>query len=228
MDLSYRAFPLRAYGDYVTGDQSMELSEMISLLGVVKSINQDQKRKVDLLKEEFKPRLKGYLSIKDFIALGIIMLILLIISVSNLFIDVRIHKKQINELEKSISGLSSDIFGKPQLKKAETEQLVADIRTRIANIEKSIDRKYSAVELLKEISTYLPRDLVIEYTDIIIEEDRIKFAGKARTFSDIDRMQESLSLSEYFSEVQVSNTGTTGSTGGFAVTFVFDIKVRTE
>jgi hypothetical protein len=228
MDLSYRAFPIRAYGSYITEDNSLELSEMISIFGALKSINLVQSTKVDLLKEEFKPRLKGYLSMKDFIALGIIMLILLSISVSNLFIDVRIHKKKIKELEKSISGLSSSIFGKPQLKKEESEQLLADIRTKIVDIEKSIDRKYSGVELLREISTYLPGDIVVEYTDIVIEKDRVKFAGKARTFSDIDRMQEALSFSEYISEVKVSNTGTTGSTGGFAVTFVFDIKVRTE
>ena len=114
------------------------------------------------------------------------------------------------------------------MKREDSEQLLADIRTRIVNMEKSIDKKYSGVELLREISTYLPGDIVVEYTDIVIEKDRVKFAGKVRTFSDIDRMQEALLLSEYISEVKVSNTGTTGSTGGFAVTFVFDIKVRTE
>jgi hypothetical protein len=68
----------------------------------------------------------------------------------------------------------------------------------------------------------------VEYTDIIVERDHIKFYGKTKTFSDIDKIKESLSLSEYFSKIEVSNTATTGSTEGFSVTFVFDIDVIEE
>jgi hypothetical protein len=68
----------------------------------------------------------------------------------------------------------------------------------------------------------------MEYSDLIIERDRIKFSGRARTFSDIDRIRQELLLSEYFTDVRVSNTGTTGSTEGFTVTFVFDIDVVEE
>ena len=228
MNLSYRAFPVRGYSDFISDDLAIELSEIFSLFGALKGLNQTSFQRVNLLKEEFKPRLRGYVSLKDFVALGAILLVLVVISVSNLFMDIRIKKKQVNELKKSISELSTRIFDKPQLREREAEQLLSDIKKRVGSIEGSINRRYSGVELLREISSYLPGDIVIEYTDLIFERERIKFAGKAQTFSDIDRIKESLLLSEYFSEVRVSNTGTTGSTGGFAVTFMFDIKVNME
>ncbi len=223
LKLSWRMLPV---GESEGGAAKGVSSEMVSLLGTLNSINQPASKRVNFLKEEFKPRLKGYVRIKDFAFAGALLLVLLLISLSNLFIDVRFKKNQVIELQKGIDELSTKVFGVPQLKGNEVQGFLEDLQKKIGLIERSIGRRYSGIALLRELSTYLPEDVVIEYTDIIIEPDHIKFAGKARTFSDIDRIKESLSVSEYISEVEVTNTGTTGSSEGFAVTFIFDISIK--
>jgi len=226
LDLSYRSFPVHQYGDSLETDQRIDYSELISIFGTLNSINQPPHKRVNLLKEEFKPRLKGYIRLKDFVAVGALLLVLLLISLSNLFIEIHFQKSQIEELKGGMDELSMKVFEKPQLKGKEAEQYLKEIQQKIDFIENTIDRRFSGTELLREISTFLPDDVVIEYTDIIIERNHIKFSGKARTFSDIDRIKESLAISEYVSEVKVSNTGTTGSSEGFAVTFLFDITIK--
>jgi Tfp pilus assembly protein PilN len=181
---------------------------------------------VNLLKEEFKARPSGYIRIKDFMALGALLLLLLAVSISNLFMELGSAKKENRELKQAISALSARAFQKPNMQLKDALAELENTRIAIRRVETSIDRKSSAVELLRELSSFLPSDAALEFTDIIIERERIKFAGKARTFADIDRIKEALAASEYFSEVTVSNTGTTGSTEGFAVSFLFDIKVR--
>jgi hypothetical protein len=228
LDLSYRTLPVRQYEESLNIIHDTDPSEMVALLGTLKMINQTQNKRVNLLKEEFKPRLKRDIRLKDFISVGALLLVLLLISLSNLFIDMGFNKSQAKELQRGMDELSMKVFEQAQLDGKGAEQYLMEIQNKIKLVETSVDRRYSCIELLREISTFLPDDVVIEYTDLIIERDHVKFAGMARTFSDIDRIKESLTFSEYFTEVKVSNTGTTGSSEGFAVTFVFDIDVNEE
>jgi hypothetical protein len=228
LQLSYRQFPLQNFRDSFGNNHAVQYSDVVTLLGTLEGINKPPQKRVNLLKEEFKPRLKGYIRLKDFVTVGIILLALLIVSVSNLLIDMGFKKKQVRELREAVGTLSAKVFEKPQMRTGEAKKSLEDIQKKIGIIEKSIDRRYSSVELLRELSTFLPEDIVLEYTDLIIEADHIKFAGRTRTFSDIDRIKETLLLSEYISEVKVTNTGTTGSTEGFGVTFLFDIDIVQE
>jgi hypothetical protein len=200
--------------------------DLIAIMGGLLVQGQTPSRKVNLLKEEFKARPSGYVRIKDFMTLGALLLLLLAVSLSNLFMELGSAKKENGELKRAISALSVKAFQKPNVQPKEALAELENMRKTIRRIEENIDRKLSGVELLRELSSFLPNDVTLEFTDIVIERERIKFAGKAKTFADIDRIKEALATSEYFSEVTVSNTGTTGSTEGFAVSFLFDIKVR--
>jgi hypothetical protein len=216
LSLSWRALPSTDLRD----------PEMISLLGTLNSLNQPSPRRVNLLKEEFKPRLKGYVRLKDFLIAGILLLTLLVISLTNLFIDIHFEKRRLLQLRNGINELSQEVFGRSQMQARDSDRLLEELENKIHLIERSIDRRYSSLALLNEVSTYLPNDVVIEFTDLIMEGRRVKFSGKAKTFSDIDRIKESLLASEFVSEVEVENTGTTGSSEGFAVNFIFDISFK--
>jgi len=226
LKISTRLFPVRNFSESVEKSAPYDHSELVALFGGLSVLNQPQHRRVNLLKEEFKPRLRGQVRLKDFVALSILLIVLLAVSLSNLFIDIRFKKTRVRELENSVEELSSSAFGNAQISETDAEKNLEEIGRRLDVIERSIDRRFSSVQLLKEVSMYLPEDVTIEYTDLIIERDRVRFSGKARTFADIDRMKESLSVSDYISEVKVANTGTTGSAEGFAVTFQFDIKIK--
>ncbi len=226
LEISTRKFPVRAFSDSAEKSTNYDLSELIGLFGGLSGLNQPQHRRVNLLKEEFKPRLRGQVRLKDFVAISVLLIVLLAVSLSNLFIDMRFKKTRVRELQNSVEELSKTAFGTSQMSERDAERNLEEIGRKLDVVKKSIDRRYSSVQLLKEVSMYLPEDVVIEYTDLIIERDRIRFSGKARTFADIDRMKESLAVSEYISEAKVSNTGTTGSTEGFAVTFQFDITIE--
>jgi len=204
----------------------LQASDMVSLLGTLNSINQASTKRVNFLKDEYKPRLKGYLRLKDFVIAGSLLLALLLISISNLFLEVRFERSRLAGLRRGIDQLSQKVFGNPRMKASDAVQVLEALEGRIRIIERSIDRRYSSIALLREIATYLPEDVMIEFTDLIIEPGQVKFAGKAKTFSDIDRIKESLAVSEYVAGIEVANTGTTGSSEGFAVTFVFDIMIK--
>jgi Tfp pilus assembly protein PilN len=226
LEISTRMFPVRTFSDSVEKSARYDHSEMIALFGGLNVLNQPQHRRVNLMKEDFKPRLRGQVRLKDFVTLSILLIVLLGVSLSNLFIDMRFKKTRVRELENSVEELSSTAFGNSQISEIDAEKNLEEIGYRLDVVEESIDRRFSSVQLLKEVSMYLPEDVMIEYTDLIIERGRIRFSGKARTFADIDRMKESLSVSDYISDVKVANTGTTGSAEGFAVTFQFDIKIK--
>lgn len=243
LDLTARNFPSRELGGASVRGVSAGVSsygrtagpaagsnlgptDMIALIGALLLAGQPQSRKVNLLKEEFRARPRGYIRIKDFVTLAVLLLMLLAVSLSNLFIELGSMRRRNGELKKALSALSTKVFQRPDVQIKEAQSGLENMRKGIRQIEASIDRRSSGVEILRELSSYLPNDVVLDFTDIIIEKEHIKFTGKARTFADIDRIKEALSTSEYFSEVAVSNTGTTGSTEGFAVTFLFDIRVK--
>ena len=208
--------------------EDIDFSELIAFLGVLRNVNQTKVKKVNLLTEEFKPKLRGYVSIKEFTILGSVLILLLMISTVNLFFDIKFKKDRVLSLTKRMNDVSMEYFEKPLVNVEETKQLLSDVQGKIEKIHAATDREFSSTQLLKEFSASLPIDVDVEYTDIIVERDHIKFYGQTKTFSDIDRIKESLALSEYFSRIEVSNTGTTGSTEGFSVTFVFDIDIVEE
>ena len=208
--------------------EDIDFSDLIAFLGVLRNVNQTKVKKVNLLTEEFKPKLRGYVSIKEFTILGSVLILLLMISTVNLFFDIKFKKDRVLSLTKRMNDMSMEYFEKPLVNVEETKQLLSDVQGKIEKIHTATDREFSSTQLLKEFSASLPIDVDVEYTDIIVERDHIKFYGQTKTFSDIDRIKESLALSEYFSRIEVSNTGTTGSTEGFSVTFVFDIDIVEE
>jgi hypothetical protein len=227
MQISYQELPCYKYERAMHGKSDAHAVDVLPLFGMVQE--QDETRiRVNLLKDEFRPRMKGYVSVREFIFVGGLLLVLVILSTSGLLIDMRTRKRQMSGSRERVRALSSEVYGDPSVTLEESKDRVRVVEERLASLRTKTDARFSALQLLKEISLYLPEDVVMEYTDLIIERERIKFSGKARTFSDIDKIREELLLSEYFTDVAVSNTGTTGSTEGFTVTFVFDIEVVEE
>jgi len=227
LDVSFQEVPHHRFGRQLRSDEHNGPADALTLFGALQAANQPQGR-VNLLKDEFRPRMKGYVSVREFSIAGILLLALLVLSTAGLSLDIGSRKSQVRALRERVRLMNSEVYGKPDVTIDEAKGMVAEMEGRLSALKLSTDRRFSGMQLLKELSLYLPRDIVIEYSDIIIERNHIKFSGKARTFSDIDRIREELQLSEYFSGVVVSNTGTTGSTEGFTVTFVFDIDVVEE
>ncbi|MBN2324733.1 MAG: hypothetical protein JXQ30_13450 [Spirochaetes bacterium] len=226
--VSYRNISWNGH-DIMTQERAdASLEDTVAMGGLLSSLNQAGVRGTNLLKEEFRPKLKGYVSIKEFIILGVLLLVLLAFSTANIVSELRFNKSRAALLNRTLDEISVRYFKKSGVDSEETKRLLGDVQSRIRTIQGATDRRFSCTQLFKEFTSTLPLDVDIEYTDIIVERDHIKFYGKTKTFSDIDRIQESLSMSDYFTAVEVSNTGTTGSSEGFAVTFVFDIDVSEE
>jgi hypothetical protein len=225
--MSFQEVPHHRYERSLRGEGEVDPAGALPLYGMVHEVNQPSGR-VNFLKDEFKPRMKGYVSVREFSIVGGLLLVLLILATTGLMIDIRTRKSQIDALRERVRTLSSDVYGDPMVTLEEAKNMVGEMEGRLDLLNTQTDTRFSSLQLLKEVSLYIPGDVVMEYSDLIIERDHVKFSGKARTFSDIDRIRQELLLSEYFSDVEVSNTGTTGSTAGFTVTFVIDIDVVEE
>jgi hypothetical protein len=203
-------------------------ADALTLFGALQGANRQPTERINLLKGEFKPRMKSYVSVRDFSIVGILLLVLLFLATAGLVLDIQGGKRQTNLLSEHVRTLNTEVYGDPSMTMDQAKNLVGQIEDQLRAVEANTDHNFSSLRLLRELSLYIPGDVIIEYSDIIIEREFIKFSGKARTFSDIDRIRQELLLSEYFSDVRVANTGTTGSTEGFTVTFVFDIDVVEE
>jgi hypothetical protein len=226
--VSYRNISWNGLDTMVQDRTEASFEDTVAMGGLLRSLNQAGVRGVNLLRDEFRPKMKGYVSIKEFSILGVMLLVLLAFSTANIVTELRFNKSRAASLKRTFDEISVQYFGKVGVDAEGAKRLLGDVQKRIKTIQGSTDRRFSGTQLFKEFTSTLPLDVDIEYTDIIIERDHIKFYGKTKTFSDIDRIQESLSMSDYFTAVEVSNTGTTGSSEGFAVTFVFDIDVSEE
>jgi len=226
--VSYRNISWNGLDTRGQGRTEVSFEDTVAMGGLLRSLNQPRVRGINLLRDEFRPKMKGYVSIKEFTILGVLLLVLLAFSTANLVSDMRFNKNRAASLNRTLDEISVQYLGKAGMDTEGTKRLLNDVQKRIKTIQGATDRSFSCTQLFKEFTSTLPLDVDIEYTDIIIERDHIKFYGKTKTFADIDRIQESLSMSDYFAVVEVSNTGTTGSTEGFAVTFIFDIDVSEE
>jgi hypothetical protein len=228
MDVSYQELPHFRYEKNLRSDNGAGTADALTLYGLQQQLQLQPAERLNLLKDEFKPRMKGYVSLKDFSIVGVLLLVLLVLSTTGLTIDIQTKKNQVFSLRERLNNLSSEVYGDPSVTIQEAGALVEEIEEQINLLKASTDRRLSSMQLLKELSFYIPQDVEMEYSDIIIERDRVRLSGKARTFSDIDRIREGLMVSDYFYDVRVANTGTTGSTEGFTVTFTFDINVVEE
>ena len=160
----------------------------------------------------------------------IAVLIALILSfiVGRFFVEVSSLKQRVSELNSRIAMIGDEVFNGRIHKIPDAVKLRDNLKRKTEILIKSMDRKRSALEILKEFSTVLPVDVEIEYSDIIVDTTRILFSGKAKTFSDIDRIKAAISESDRFTNVRVVNSGTTGSTGGYTVTFQISIDIKEE
>jgi len=228
MDVQPRPLPIQQLEKELGKGKELERSEMVAVYGALRMVNAPFPSRVNLLKGEFKPHFRGYLRVRDFVVLFSLLTLLLAISITNLFLDTGTKKAQIDQLKMGIAEVSQRAFGKPTIELEEAADSVKELDKKISLVKSATDRNYSAIVLFEELTMALPSDVVMEYTDLVIEQDHIMLAGKTRTFSDIDRIKEGLKRSEYFSGVEVSNTGTTGSTEGFMVSFLFDIDFLRE
>jgi hypothetical protein len=226
--IAYRSLSWGGSEQIVIDQKSVDFQDTIAFFGLLKSLNQQKLKSVNLLGEEFKPKMRGYVSIKEFTILGILLLLLLSFSIGNLMFDLKFKRDQISSLNRTMDEINTKYFGTTGISGEETRNLLGEVQNRIERIQRATDRRFSSTQLFKEFTSSLPIDVNVEYTDIVVERNQIRFYGKTETFSDIDKIKESLAMSDYFSSVEVSNTGTTGSAEGFAVTFVFDIDVVEE
>jgi len=226
--LSYREPPKINMGPASSRLSAEDTGALVPLFGAVSCLNGPPQARVNLLREEFKPRMRGYVSVRDFIFAGILLFLLFAVSTAGLLLDMNFRKNQVLLLRERFESLNEKVFGRRVVPESEARQLLEDMRSKVGLAQERTDGRYSSLRLLEELSLFLPPDVVIEYTDIIIERDLIRFSGKARTFSDIDKIRKELGLSEYFSRVELANTGTTGSTEGFTVSFTFEIEITSE
>jgi len=226
LNITFNQVGVKNIGNYYPDIKSFDYSAL-PLLGAVRGISLPLLQ-VNLLKNEFKPRAKGYVSVREFTLAGVLLICLFVLGTASLVFDISFRKQQVAALRGRIEELGKNTFGSAVVDETDARKRVSKVRERITVLEESTDRHLSSLKLLKELSLYFPGDVVIEYTDIIIDREHIKLSGNVRSFSDIDKIREDLVMSDYFKSVEVTNTGTTGSTGGFTVTFVLDITVAQE
>jgi type II secretion system protein L len=81
----------------------------------------------------------------------------------------------------------------------------------------------SALDVMKTVTDGIPKEVRVNFTEFILESDRLKLQGEASSFESVDKIKAELQKSPLFSEVTVQDTrmGVDNK-----VKFRFDIKLK--
>jgi len=81
----------------------------------------------------------------------------------------------------------------------------------------------SVLDVMKTVTDGIPKEVRVNFTEFILESDRLKLQGEASTFESVDKIKAELQKSPLFTEVTVLDTrmGVDNK-----VKFRFDIKLK--
>ncbi len=130
---------------------------------------------------------------------GAVFGILVILTIGDIIYKYTDRKRVHNQLQEELTATCSTVIKgyAPDMDCArEMRRLFAGNTSRLYSNIKVID-------VLRELSTRINRDLTVDIFEIIEEGEKVRLKGKAPTLETVDKIKTELSRSTYFSNVEV-------------------------
>ncbi len=122
--------------------------------------------------------------------------------------------RRLRALDRQMASIAAPALGKHTPK-----DIIAALRSGNANMSTQLKlmgggSAHSApLDALFAISSALPPQLPVEFSDIEIDEAAVKLDGEADSFGTIDQVKKALAKSHRFSDIEVEDAKVTGTSG---------------
>jgi len=159
-------------------------------------------------KDDFETK-RPYMGLKmNFRKAAVLLSVVFSLLIADIGIDYYLLKERAGRLDQEIANVFRQTFPEVRrivdplqqmkIKINETKKLAGAIPGTASNIP--------VIEILKDISKRIPKAVNVNVTRIGIDPETVRISGKTDTYSAVDRIQNVLEGSGYFSEVSISST----------------------
>jgi general secretion pathway protein L len=139
------------------------------------------------------------------VALGVAGAILLLLAGSNLYLRYDLKSSRYQEIRSHVRSIFQQTFPNVKTIVNEVEQTKA--------AQKEIEKKaaffgngtVTVLDLIGELTRRMPKDRVIEVSDLLIEQASIRMEAQTESFDSVEKFKEALEKYERFREVTISD-----------------------
>lgn len=203
------------------------LSDMISAFGLLYQLQRGPLSGVNLLKEEFRPKFSGRLRFKEALIVAVLLIVVGVMGLVRVSLEASYYRARSAELEDAIRKISLTVFKRTDIDAGEIKKRIRALEENKRLMGYLLDTRYGASGLLEEVAFLIPGDVKLDFSELVVKRDSIRFSGNATSFAEVDRIKEALKKSDIFEDVKVVSSSTTGSREGYTVSFVIEITVKT-
>jgi type II secretion system protein L len=152
---------------------------------------------------------------KNLMTSGIILAFVMILAFFNVYIDIRGMEKQVARLDGEIRALFQTAFPDDRRivdPRQQMQMKLKEIRKQSINAG-NIKGSIRMVDMLNAISTHVPKETDVEFTQMLMGADNILLSGNTDTFNSVDSIKQHLEQEQSFKRVTISsaNTNRTGN-----------------
>ncbi len=172
------------------------------------AIRDDKTRKgFNLRKDEFEVKKESAGFMKEIRRVAFFVVLLLVFVAADLGIDYYFLGKRYRELDLEIRNVFRQTF--PGVKRIIDP--VQQMKVRLNEIRSSatsspgMDSNRKVLDLLKDISIRIPRDLDVHVTRMVIDPDTARISGDTDTFNTVDNIKSNLEPSALYNNVTISS-----------------------
>jgi general secretion pathway protein L len=141
-------------------------------------------------------------------------------------IDIYTKSQRLARIDKSMDEVFQRTL--PDFKgSVRREQYASVVRNKINELNESVAlfgaeaRQYSSAELLRVISSAIPKELDVTLSLLSVDNERVRMSGRADAFNTVDGVKNRLAALKDFEEVTI--TGAKAATDGKGVQFGLEL-----
>ena len=161
----------------------------------------------NLRKGEFEIKKRDFWLKKEFRRAMVFLVVILALLAADIGIDYYFLKKRYRMLDQKIAEVFRQTFPDvkrivdpvQQMKVKVNEAKTSAISAPGTNLEKRV------LGLLEDISQRVPKQLDVQVSHMVIDQETVRISGKTDTFNTVDNIKSGLESSKYFSSVAISS-----------------------
>jgi len=230
--LGIQCYPLK----YLDGDYNKltDIKGKASILGQsfalgLSSLSKTRNSTINFRKKDFSFK-KSYNALKTvsrrYIGMATAIVILLI---ANSITQCIIQKERLAHLDKEIISLFNKTIPNSK-EKVVPKKVTKIIKGHIDEAKKVVDSldvgSISMLDSIKEISTHIPPDIIVDVTKLDISNGKVKMSGTTESIESVDRIIMSLSSFPNFRDVEKGSVSS--GIGGQGMKFTISFTITTE
>jgi type II secretion system protein L len=145
---------------------------------------------------------------KQLVTSAVLAAVLLAAALTNVFLDFRIKKQRLNDLNAQLRSIFTTTF--PEV--SNIVDPVQQMRVGIDEMRKKAllpaagGKDVHMVDILNEISSRIAASIDVKFSRMVVSEDGIVINGDTDTFNSVDAVKGQLEASEMFEEVTIVST----------------------